>query len=103
MGLKDEYQNKKNQSYTKQEVIDGLKKIIAAAGLVSASVTLGSFAIFTALPFLSGLGVPITAGTLAVACRTISCEWNKMNEQERRNVIAALKMISRVINLSPFF
>lgn len=103
MGLKEEYNQKKNGTYTKQEIVAGLKTILGAAGLVSTAITIGSFTLFTALPFLSGLGVPITAGTLTVACRSISNGWNQMKEQEKRNTIAALKWISRGINVFNLF
>ena len=89
--LKEDFEMNKDKSYSRAEVIAGLIKIAQAAGTVVAVGSVAIWVLTTGLPFLAGLGVPITIGTLAAGTRAIQQSWRSMTQKEKDETIATLK------------
>ena len=101
--MRDDYEANKDKKYTKSEIIQGLLIISKYAGAVVGALAIATWVLTTGVPFLAGLGVPITIGTLAAGCKALNYSWRNLSKSEKDKVIAALAWVGRAVNIASWF
>lgn len=96
--LIDYYYRHKAEEYTKNETIQGIIKIAQGAGVLVGFGTVAVWLMTVAAPYLAGLGLPVTTGTVVLGLRALADQWSGYDEQTKRNICAAVKILSRFVN-----
>ena len=96
--LKNYYEEHKSETFTKNEAVSGIIKIASAGGLALSAVTVVTWLTTVAVPFLAGLGLPISAGAVMVGLRHLSHQWPYLDTDTKRQICAAVKIFSKFIN-----
>ena len=103
--MRDDYEANKDKKHTKSEIIQGLLIISKYAGAVvgAVAIAIATWVLTTGVPFLAGLGVPITIGTLAYGCKSLNYSWRNLSQAEKDKVIAALSRVGKTVNIASWF
>ena len=101
--MRNDYENNKDKNFTKSEIIQGLLIISRYAGAAVGALAIATWVLTTGVPFLAGLGVPITIGTLAFGCKSLNYSWRSLPQSEKDKVIAALAWVGRAVNIASWF